>query len=222
MIYYATQEWLREPRWPYLRRSDIRRGLKVVVHPSEEPIDMETARAHLRIEADGSPLSHPDDALIQNVYLPAAREACENYAGRAFAPQTLELSLSAVPYGCRIELPMAPLLGVDSFTYLDTGGASQTFTGFDADTYAEPGAIELALNSMWPSTGYLANAVIVRYQVGYALPGSSPDQPSLPALAKQAILLTLTYFYSGSACEDIPPGAKALLDLLGRLNFGMA
>src|SRR5438045_750468 len=112
-----TAEALMVGYWP--RRWEIRRGLKVVVQPTSEPIDIVTARAHLRIEATGSPASHPDDALIEDIYLPAARELIEDYVGRACVQQTLELSLSDFRCEEYIELPMAPLLWVESVTYYD-------------------------------------------------------------------------------------------------------
>lgn len=210
---YVTAEALRVRDGLRFRRTDIRRGLRVAVQPTSEPIDIETARAHLRIEATGSPASHPDDALITDIYLPAARELVENYVGRACAQQTLELSLSEFPYCADyIELPMAPLLGVESITYLDGAGASQTFTDFNADLYAQPGTVQLSLTGMWPSVGFIANAVIVRYQAGYAGPNDSPTEPHIPASIRAGIMLVLTQLYNGNPCEVLPDGVKCLLD----------
>lgn len=216
----------------YRRRMEVRRGLKVVVQPTAEPIDIVTARTHLNLYATGSPPTHPHDDLITGVYLPAAREACENYLGRALAPQTLELSLSRFPGGFvagmllpfeqwrlprEIELPMGPLLGVESVTYTDGDGNEQTFADYNVDTYSEPGRIRLKTGVSWPTTQDVPNAVIVRYQAGYSIPGSSPEDVQLPHAIRAAILLTLGDRYENRAATvapgmiELPLGVQYLL-----------
>lgn len=210
-------------QWPHRRRYEIRRGLKVVVQPAAEPIDIVTARSHLRLDASGSPPTHPDDDLLTQVYIPAAREACENYLGRALAPQTLELSLSRFPGGFvaggllpieqwalprDIELPMGPLLVVESVTYVDGDGATQTFADYNVDTYAEPGRIRLVAGANWPTTQDAPNAVIVRYQAGYSTPGASPEDVQLPHAIRVAILLTLGHMYENREATATPLPAE--------------
>jgi uncharacterized phiE125 gp8 family phage protein len=207
--------------WPYRRRVDVRTGLRVKVHPLVEPIDLATARAHLRLDTSGSPPTHPDDDLIQNIYLPAAREACEQYLGSALAPQTLEYSLDQFPgwdgncYPRDIDLPFGPLIAVDSVTYILSGTATQ-FSSFNTDLFAD--RIRLTEFASWPTTDDEPNAVVVRYESGYSTPDSSPNPNPLPAAIRAAILLTLSSIYDncqeGTICDihDMPVACKYLLD----------
>lgn len=217
------------PYWPYTRRTEIRRGLKLVVGVTSEPIDIDTARQHLRLDTTGSPPSHPDDSLLTTIYIPAAREACEQYLGAALAPQTFQLSIGPYDgdnvYGLgawgdfglpiTFELPMGPLLGVESVTYV-ADGVDTPFTGFDVDTYTD--RIRLQNGSSWPTTDDVPNPIIIRYQAGYSLPSDSPQDYVLPSSLRAAMLLTLSQVYDnctqGTICDihDLPAGVKYLLD----------
>lgn len=212
------------PYGDYLRRWEVIRGLKVVTPATTEQIDIHTAKAHLRLATGESPDIHPDDDLIEDIYIPWARVACENYVGRALAPQTLELSLDSFPHGRQdIELPMAaPLLGVESVTYTATDGSATTFADYLVDLYSAPARL-VCQPYGWPSTPTdTPNAVVIRYRCGYETPGSSPVEPELPPTIKGALLLTVAMIYSGGGqCEEIPHGAKFLLDQY-RIRFGWA
>lgn len=210
--------------WPYSRRVEIRRGLRVIVPPTTEPITLEVARLHLRLEAEGSPPTHPDDTLISGVYLPAARESCEQYVGRALAPQTLEVSLSRFPgpyatdgYDQRYELPMAPLIGVDSVIYTDGDGFAQTLATVDYGVDLFGSVIQASDGATWPTVQTVANAVVIRYQAGYALDGDSPSGTPLPAALKAAMLLTLGHLYENRETTtpleifELPMGVQYLL-----------
>lgn len=221
---------LYRPYWPYLRRLEVRRGLKIAVQATAEPIDIATARQHLRLDTTGSPPSHPDDELITGIYLPAAREACEQYLGAALAPQTFELTLGPNDHGnvwClgtwtagyglppTIELPMGPLLGVESVTYT-SAAVGTSFTAFDVDTFSD--RIRLQNGSSWPTTDDTVNAITVRYQAGYSIPGESPQDYPLPAALRAAILLALSHIYdnctAGTICDigSLPASVMYLLD----------
>ena len=230
-IFYLTQEWatIKNARWPGVRRSDIRRGLKVTQQPATEPIDLATAYLQCKVVTTGSPAASPDDDLL-NIFIPAAREACENYCGRALAPQGLSLVLDRFPdtYDLQsIELPMGPLQTVDSVQYVDTGGATQTLDSaiYNIDSYSS--RIVLADSQTWPATAIHPTAVTIDYVAGYQTPATSPTEPHLPASLRAAVLLTLSHIYdvcqTGNVCDitDLPQAAKYLLDPY-RVRAGMA
>ena len=50
--------------------------LKQISPPSVEPISLEKARLHLRLDTSGSPPSHPDDSLVTSL-ITAVRENAE-------------------------------------------------------------------------------------------------------------------------------------------------
>ena len=207
--------------WPFTRRVDIRTGLRVKVFPTVEPVTLALARSHLRLETTGSPPTHPDDSLIETVYLPAAREACEQYLGASLAPQTVELTLSGFPSWSGltqprdIELPFGPVLAIDAFTYV-AGGVTLGFADYNFDSFGD--RVRLLETATWPNTDDVPNAVTVRYEAGYSTPDSSPNPAPLPASIRAAILLTLSQIYDncqeGTICDisDLPVGVKYLLD----------
>lgn len=219
---------LYRPYWPYVRRVEPRMGLRLVVLPSGEPIDLETARTHLRLDTTGSPPTHPDDSLITGIYLPAAREACEQYLGASLAPQFWELTLGPknsfdwcdtlwLPSGMpvSVDLPMGPVLGVESVTYT-SGAASADFTDYDSDTYTD--RIRISDGASWPTTDNVPVPIVIRYQAGYSLPDGSPQDYPLPASLRAAILLALSNIYdnctAGTICDigSLPAAVKYLLD----------
>jgi uncharacterized phiE125 gp8 family phage protein len=219
----------------------LRANIKVLEQPTTEPISEEDAIAHLRLTTIGSPPSI-DDSEILAVYRGAAREWCEGYAGRAYAPQTLELGMSRFPgdltFGYHahtyITLPVGPVRGIDSISYTDGDGNEQTVdsSSYILDNYADPARVYLAPGSSWPSTERIPNAAKVRYFAGYDVDGDSPGDMPLPRLVRQAMLLMLGHFYENrenviiaatrTAAIELPHGAAALLDLAGRTRTGFA
>jgi uncharacterized phiE125 gp8 family phage protein len=202
-------------------------GLKVIAAPTEEPISIEQARLHLRLDVnDDSPPTNPDDSLLE-AQIPAAREWCEGWAERAFAAQTLELALDAFPSGA-IALPRSPVISVESVKYLDTAGDEQTLPAeeYALDNYAEPALLAPAYGATWPAARTAINSVRVRYLAGFTT-GDSPDEAPLPFAVRAAMLLVLGHLYENREnsaqvkLEDIPLGARALL-LPYRLRLSMA
>lgn len=200
----------------------IRFGIKVAVYPVSEQITLQEAYDHLRLDPYGSPPTHPDDDLIMNDII-AAREWCEGYSGRSFAPQILDMGMAHFPngpffgpFGFRagfggyggfgnsifddtqwIKLPAGPVLGIESITYIDLAAVTQTLdpANYVLDNFAEPARIYPVPNFIWPMTLRVPNAVRIRYFAGYSLPEDCPQQYPLPKLVRQAMLLLLGHFY---------------------------
>src|SRR4051812_10303685 len=92
-----------------------------------EPVSLKEANLQLKIGTGPDDMAvYPTDAAVQDM-IPAAREFCEHYTGRALAVRTLEVALDAFPGdSCAIELPMSPATSITSVKYTDTDGAEQT------------------------------------------------------------------------------------------------
>lgn len=167
---------------------------KVITQPSVEALTLDEARVHLRIEAYGSPLSHPDDNYISSM-ITVAREFCEQYLERSLAQATFELVLDDFPAN-EIELPMTPTLSVDSISYVSTDG-SPTTVGveiYTLDGYSQPNFIVLRNNQRWPQTNQSVNNVKIQFTAGYTN-GASPDTYPLPTPIKAAMLLIIANLY---------------------------
>ena len=201
---------------------------KVIVQPTVEPVSLEQARLHLRLDAYDSPPTHPDDALIEAL-ITAAREWCEAFTGRSLAVKTLELALDGFPCNLAeaIALPSCPIHGISSFVYIDGDGVQQTVTDYQFDTYSEPPRLLPAPDIYWPTAKVQMNAVRIRYVAGYTLPGDSPDIAPLPKSLYAAMLLTIGHLYENredstvQEMKPIPMGAQALMRPW-RLHNGMA
>lgn len=70
-----------------------------------------------------------------------------------------------------IKLWYPPLVSIDSLTYIDQGGSSQSLTpgtDFQVDPVSEPAIIQPLPHQIWPLTLYgVKNAVQIQYTAGY-------------------------------------------------------
>lgn len=182
-------------------------GLVLITPPTEEPVSLEEAKLHLRVDISD------DDALIGGL-IQAARERAEDILRRALITQTWELTLDRFPSGNELELPFPPLQSVASIKYTDSDGDEAEFSSDDyiVDTAEEPGKVILAYGSNWPSvTLYPTGAVKVRFVAGYG------EATAVPQTFKQAILLMAGEWYENrenavqQRMAEIPLAAKNLL-----------
>lgn len=211
----------------------------MITHPTVEPITLDEAALHLKLDSIDSPPEYYDAELV-TWQISAAREYCEQYLGRSLALQILEYgsnSFTAWNWQDGIELPMGPVVRVESFSYvneagetviLDDGTASPTLVQYELDTYSDPAQVRLPYSGSWPVARSHPGSIRIRYLAGYTVPGESPtpDYP-LPWSIKAAMLLVLGHLYenrentSERPPQEIPLGAKALMDPY-RLNMGFA
>ena len=158
-------------------------ALTLVTGPPVEPISVTTARLALKIDTT------VDDALIDK-WIGAARDYVETFTGRKLITQTWDLKLDGFPSCDVIELPFPPVTSVTSVSYVDTAGATQTWssanytTDLPAGDQAYRARITPAYGVSWPSTRDVINAVTVRFVCGYAAPEKVPEglQSALLAL----------------------------------------
>lgn len=199
----------------------------VTTPPATEPVALADAKLHLRVDTTA------DDTLIASL-IQAAREHVERVCQRALMPQVWTERRTTFPGTPDLQnIPGAPfgflrvpnlvqqtilLVGgkvrvVDSVTYVDDTGASQTLdpAAYITDLTTEPAQVVPAYGTSWPATREQPGAVAVQYQVGYA------DANSVPAALKAAILLILADLYAnreaavgGPIVEN--PAVSRLLD----------
>jgi hypothetical protein len=221
-------------------------GMKIIAEPTGEQIDLATTYTHLSLTPDGSPLSHPDDAWLSDIAIPAAREYCETETERALATQTVEMGLNGFPgtygwtyplawYGSLpsyfhygIPLPMSPVQQIVSVTYVDGNSIVQTIdpTTYALDDWSPMNVLNLAPGTTaWPIAQQVPMAIKIRYIAGYSLPGDSPDVWPLPKLVRAAMLIMVGHFYENRESttdikmDEIPLGVSVLLR---RYKLGMS
>ncbi len=166
-------------------------SIKVITSPATEPVTIDEAKLHLRV--DGT----DENALITSL-IKAARQGAEHLTGRALMSQTLELALDCFP-GV-IKLPRPPFVSVTSVKYVDLAGDEQTLADYQLDGYSEPARLAPAYGQAWPSTRCQPNAVLIRYQAGYANAAAVPDE------IKSWVLLRIGMLYANR--ESVATGVS--------------
>lgn len=184
-------------------------GLSVVTPPNDEPLSLDEVKQHLKLDIDD------DDELVIAAYLPAVREACENYLSRSLITQTLRQTFDCWPSCMRLEHP--PVQSVTSIEYVDDNGVTQTLdpSAYQIDLSSDgPARIMPAYGEVWPSVRPdTFNAVTVTFVAGYA------DQASVPGPIRSAMLLFIAHLYEnrsainiGNIVNELPLAVRFLLD----------
>lgn len=173
--------------WPSRRR------LVRVSPPAAVVVGLEEMHAHLRLDPEGEPPVHPEDASIQG-FVQAATDEIDGrtgWLGRALIDQVWKLTLDRFPPGTGSSAPiLLPLTSarpaaspgpapVASIVYLATDGSRQTL---DDSLYRvmvedEPHFVEPVYARSWPSTRRQAGAVEITYTAGYG--AAAEDVPEL-------------------------------------------
>jgi uncharacterized phiE125 gp8 family phage protein len=183
----------------------MRYALRRIVPPNVEPITVDEAKAHLRVE-------HAEDDDLIGSLIGAAREWAEGFTGRKLITQTWSVWLPAWP-PARFRVPLSPVQSVMSIVYTPVGGTATTVS---VDTYAlaPDETLWLARGSAWPSGEILLpEGVTITVKVGYG-----DAATSVPKRFTQAMLLMIGHWYGhresvniGNITSEIPLGAEMLL-----------
>jgi uncharacterized phiE125 gp8 family phage protein len=186
-------------------------NLRVVTHPTCEPVTLAEARAHLLLD---------DDYVAQDAYiavlLAVARRYAEHYTGRAIIQQSLEAQFPYFEY--EFELPRPNLMWVSYVKYTNTSGV---LTTVDPSVYqyslegggyqhsGGPGRIKPAYQQTWPSDVRTSdyNAVLVGYEAGYAPSGSPTSdafkQAAVPDDIKQWMKMRVQQWFEHRAPIEV-------------------
>lgn len=186
--------------------------LVLVTPPEAAPIDLASAKAHLRVDFES------DDALIQGL-IDAATAWLDGHAGvlgRALVTQTWKARFDYCFPAWRIPLPLSPVQAVDSIEYVDAQGATQTVSSSDYVVIDGPAAaVQPAFGKAWPAPRGQARAVAITFTAGYG----APDD--VPGALKAAIKLLVGHFYEHregvvgveqrDSSAELPLGVAALI-----------
>ena len=190
-------------------------SLSLVTGPTEEPVTLDDQKVHLRLDADD------DDAYVQSC-ITAARQWVEGQTHRAIMAQTWDYNID---YGWpvkagrhRIDYPINPVKvqaspTVDSITYVDSDGASQTLAADQYTIVARTNGSYIVpeFDVAWPAVRPRPNAITVRFVAGYA---TVPDE------FKRAILILASIYYEKRETgADAPLAVEALISPFRTTTF---
>ena len=136
---------------------------------------------------------------------------------RALISQQWGYGVATFPRGCDpVHVPLPPLITVESLTYADDQGVSQTVSTDDylVNVESTPGYIYPAPGKSWPVTGHRhPYNVVVQYTCGYGV-----DWNAVPEPIRHALLLIVGELYKnrentviGTTIAEVPMASDALL-----------
>jgi uncharacterized phiE125 gp8 family phage protein len=175
-----------------------------------EPVTLDQARQHLRLDTFGEPAIHEDDDLVE-ILITAARQWCEQYTQQALGEYEVTAVADEFPIG-RIYLPFGPVLSVDSVYYYNTSGNAVLWaeSNWDFDEFDD--SIVLTYGNSYPNVqSGRNNAITITYTAGY-----NTENP-MPKPIYQAMLLLIGHLYENRSSVDlnnlaeVPMGVTLLL-----------
>lgn len=184
--------------------------LQLVTPATGLPVTVEEARSYCRID------QLAEAPLIRQLIVDATRfvERTIN-GGRQIMPATYDAPIRGWWCGS-LTMPRPPLQSVESITYRDSAGATQTLdpSVYEVRTYeSQPGTIALAFNQFWPgSLAPVEFPIAIQFVAGYA------DAASVPGTLKRAIHLLVAHWFenrepviTGTISSSLPLGIADLL-----------
>jgi len=198
-------------------------ALRVITGPATEPVTIDLARQHCRIDAGY------DDALIA-MYVTGARIEAEAYLNRALFTQRLQYAITWAPPPTAtplvpqslivfplnwpplvkrpIELPRAPAVSVEQIMWgpLDDMQLADA-EDYDLNLNVEPGyiAVKPQLLPRIPQ-----QSMVIDFTAGY----DAADPAAVPMPIRMAILVGTAHYYEnrGDVPADMPAAFYRLLD----------
>ncbi|MCX5570421.1 head-tail connector protein [Kaistia nematophila] len=173
--------------------------------PATEPVSLADVKAHLRVDGTA------EDSLLQAAILAACTHV-ESETRRKLIAQGWRLYLDEWPSGRAIELPVAPLISVESITLYDIVGAAHVLDPDDyrVDAARLPPRIVAKLR---PQAALYDNGIEIDVTAGYGV-----SSLAVPAALRQAILMLVAHWYEhrgavgfDRAGDVAPLGFEALI-----------
>jgi uncharacterized phiE125 gp8 family phage protein len=143
-------------------------GLRQTTAPAGEPVTLDELRDHCRVFD-----TTEDDGLTLRGK--AARRWAEGFTLRQFVTATWLLTLDRFPR--EFFVPRPRLLTVAYLKYIDGDGTLQTIDPADyrIDVYSEPGRVEPAYGTSWPTPRCVSGSVQLSFTSGYGAASAVPE-----------------------------------------------
>lgn len=205
-------------------------NLTTITPPPYSPVSLTQVYAQLRLDPEGSPATHPDDAMLQGQIATATREV-EALTRRSLVQQTLRLSCGGFPLTrsllptwsaslTRRALPIAlrllrpPVVRVNSVRYFDGDNA---LVPLDPAIYfvTDEQIPELRFVSSFnaPTVYDRPDALRIDYVAGYAPDGSPPSGfadyvANVPQSLRNGVLIGVQLLHDDMAPADADKMAR--------------
>jgi len=176
--------------------------------PSIEPISLDEAKLHCRVDGDA------EDMLISSLIL-AARLHIERCLDLALISQSWSLYLDRWPGAAFVELPLAPLITVDAVRLYSPTGTYVTLDPnlFIVDTASRRPRLARQDGQSWPLPGRSVNGIEIAFTAGY---GEAADDVPMPV--RQALKMLVAHWYEarepvllGETADPVPTSVASLI-----------
>lgn len=190
--------------------------LRRISGPEIEPVTLDEVKRHAKIDQDIT----GDDETITEIYIPAAREAVENYTLTTVCESTWEYRADQFPCdGGPLVLPRGPVIAVLGVSYVQNDGTRiELAEGQWSETIGNPGWILPPYGEFWPTGRVESGAVVVTYRAGYAGAGSPADASGVPRRVKHTMLAICTRYIENRSLVDVDD--LLLAGVFDLRNFG--
>jgi len=187
-------------------------GMSLVTSATGEPLDVEDAKQHLRIEKGETAENEYIGQLCK-----VARSVVEDMTNRKCMPQTWKMTFDGWPTGSYVDIPVGPLSSIPSsgITYkLSTGNSTQLgSTAWGYSTQEHTPRVYLEYGQSWPSeTLNPIDPVAFECKVGY------PSSSAVPERMKLAMKMLVSHWYEnrepylvGQTITHVPDAVDRLL-----------
>jgi uncharacterized phiE125 gp8 family phage protein len=176
--------------------------------PAVEPITLEDAKLHARIDND------EEDILVASLML-AARMHIERNLDVALIRQSWSLYLDAWPEAPFVELPLGPLVSVEAVRLYSPSNTHVTLDPalFVVDTASRRPRLARHQGQAWPLPGRAINGIEIAFTAGY---GEAEEDVPMPI--RQAIRMLVAHWYEarepvlfGETADPVPATVAHLL-----------
>lgn len=160
-----------------------------VTPPVTEPVTISEAKK--QVEVAQSDTSH--DAILLRL-ITAARQQWEKDTGEYYVQRQMELQL---PEFAEFQFPHRPVSQINEIKYYDV---ANTINTLDTAVYQLDRArsqLRLGDGQTWPTTTQRWDAVFIDYVLG-----ASTNSTTVPAVARQAMLLLVGYYFEQRGDND--------------------
>ncbi len=188
-------------------------SLTLMVPPALEPVSLVQIKEHLRID-------HAlEDALI-GAYTKAARMHVEASLSKILVEQEWRINFDFLPVGETIELPITPVISVNSVHYYPQQGGPVNISAFDYDADLDSEIARFCLRRSAGTQRRKFGGYEMEVTAGY---GPAPED--VPDDLRQAIMLLVAHWYENREAansiirDSMPHGIKALLNFHRRVRL---
>jgi len=176
--------------------------------PAAEPITLDEAKLHCRVDGDA------DDLLVSSLIL-AARLHIERCLDLALISQSWSLYLDRWPDAAFVELPLAPLIGVDAVRLYSPTDTNVTLDPglFAVDAVSRRPRLARRDGQSWPLPGRAINGIEIAFTAGY---GAAAEHVPMPV--RQALKMLVAHWYEarepvlfGETADPVPASVASLI-----------